>query len=191
MTSPKTDLDMTAGVIKETLLSSLAARRTALGLTQSELASRANVSRMTVQRAEALDADMALSSFVALSLAMNTTVRLVAETAADDPDVFKPAWADIVHRGTSYNRTQYDKGDRDRQREASFATNWEAANVPAQPGLAPMLQTLVPQHSQEQASAVATTMQWLGSEVGFGFLTKVLEEAGYSIVDGKNSKKRY
>lgn len=180
------DLEETANVVKQTLLASLSARRSALGLTQAELANRAGVSRMTVQRSESPGADMSLSSFVAMGLATNMTVRLVADTSSDDPDVFKPSWRDLVHRGTSYNRTQHDLGYRDRQREAAFATNWEAANPAEQQGLAPMLQTLVPQHTQDQATAVATVVQWLGSEVGFDFLTKVLAEAKYSIVDNLN-----
>lgn len=180
------DLEETANVVKQTLLAALLARRTALGLTQAELATRAGVSRMTVQRAESPGADLSLGSFVAMGLAANMTARLVADTSNDDPDVFKPAWTDIVHRGTSYNRTQYDKESRDRRREAAFAKHWEGANVAEQVGLAPMLQTLVPQHTQDQATAVATVVQWLGSEIGFDFLTKVLADAKYSIVDNLN-----
>ncbi|WP_157103374.1 helix-turn-helix domain-containing protein, partial [Variovorax sp. WDL1] len=145
----KEDLTHVAPLVKNTLLSQLANARTAMGLTQAELASRAGVSRMTIQRTEAEDADTSLSTFVLLALALNHTPRLVAKSDDDDKDQYTPLPAGIVHRGYAFNRTKSDLEYRDRQREAALAQEWEAANQDRL-GLPPLMQTLVPNHTQEQ-----------------------------------------
>ena len=54
---------------------------------------------------------------------------------------------------------------------------------PNSPGPVPVLPVLLPGCTQEQATACATVMQWLGTDVGFQFLRQTLAQAGYSIVD--------
>lgn len=171
-------------VVRNTLLGELRTARVSLQLSQTEVAERAGLSRMTVQRAEGENADVSLATFTKLALAVNLTPRLVAASAVanGDPDQYRPPAGDIVHRGLAHNRTRHSLTDRDRQRERELSKRWEAANS-ANPVLPPLLESLVPGHSQEVASAVATVVQHLGSEVGFGFLRNALEAVGYEIVD--------
>src|SRR5450830_1061820 len=152
------------------LMAQLAEARKALGITQAELAARIGTSRMTVQRYEQEGANPQLSNFLATALALNLTPKLVASGSADAA----PLAQDLVHRGYAHARTLRDRDDRDRQREAALATTWEAVNEHKRFGLSAILPALVPDCSQEQASACATVVQWLGSEVGFDFLENAL-----------------
>jgi transcriptional regulator with XRE-family HTH domain len=175
-------------MVQAALLGQLTDARKALGLTQAELAGRVGISRMTVQRAEAPEADPQLSSFVALALALN----LVPQLRANDDEMGPPAAQDLVHRGLHHVRTRHDLEFRDREREAAFAGAWEAANRHDAQGLtavAPLLSELVPGCTQDQASTAATVVQWLGTTVGFEFLEQALGAAGYAVVDKRKAKK--
>lgn len=173
-----------AECVQASLMSQLATARQGLGLSQAELAARAGTSRMTVQRCEAENADTTLSTFLALALALQLTPRLHGAEEGNS-ESYVPASKDIIHRGTHYNRTKHDLQWDDRKREQALAQAWEAANEHRDVGLAPILQTLVPHHTQEQASAVATVIQWLGTEIGFEFLSRALARAGYQVTERK------
>ena len=174
--------------IQSALLGQLTDTRKALGLTQSDLAKRIGMNRMTVQRAEAPEADPQLSSFLAIALALN----LLPQLRTSDDELGPPAAQDLVHRGLHHARTLHDLQYRDREREAAFATAWESAN-PHDPQLLaampPLVSELIPGCTQEQASAAATIVQWLGTTVGFEFLEQALSTAGYAIVDKRAKKK--
>ena len=100
----------------------------------------------------------------------------------------------LRHRGVRYEeRTSVE--DFVGRREKAFADEWEKENKLRvrdfnTPPMS-LLQALMNKNnafipvSQETATAVATIVQWLGSPVGWGFLNKVLEEAGYRIVEKK------
>ncbi len=186
-TSQAQELVHVASLHRANLLGALRAARESQGLTQDELAQRADVARMTVQRAEAEGADASLSTFLELTEALNLQVHLGEPEAEVTPHP-----RDLIHRGLAYNRTKHDLEWRDRQREAALAKSWEAANEHRDFGLSAILPTMIPGVTQAQATAVATAMQWLGSEVGFEFLTRALEHAGYAIHDTKSAaaKKR-
>jgi transcriptional regulator with XRE-family HTH domain len=187
MTSDRVDdLQHQASLVRASLLGQIAERRKSLGLTQGEVSERTGSSRMTVQRAEAEGADTQLSTFVQMSLALGITPSLAG--AGNSDGNVEQAPEDIVHRGYHYVRTLHDLDWRDRQREAALAKSWEAVNEHRVHGLSPILPTLVPGHTQAQASAVATIVQWLGTEVGFDFLTRALDQAGYDVVDKKKKK---
>lgn len=187
MGTTSTNVEGVEDVVRATLLGGLRTARTGLQLSQADLAERAGVSRMTVQRAESEDADVSLATFTRLALALNLTPRLVASSDEGDVDQYRPLATDIVHRGLAYNRTKHNLTDRDRQRERELAKRWEAANA-ANPVMPPLLESLVPGHSQEVASAVATVVQHLGSEIGFAFLCHALEAVGYEVVDTRAKK---
>lgn len=174
----------------EMLISKLMTQRSHLGLSQAELAVRIGRNRMTVQRAEAPKTSPAISTFLELAVGLNLTPHLLTDNEKVET-VSGIAPADIVHRGAHFNRTRYDLEYRDRQREAALAKAWEAANVTRNTGLVPIMATLVPGHTQAQATATATALQWLGSEIGFDFLKSALANAGYEIVDvsAKKGKK--
>jgi transcriptional regulator with XRE-family HTH domain len=188
MTQPSSLAAEQTEALQEALLTQLTETRKALGLTQAELANRTGMSRMTVQRAEAPGADPQLSSFLAIALALN----MLPQLRAQDEELGPPAAQDLVHRGLHHNRSQHDLQFRDREREASFAAAWEAANNQDTRGLtavAPLMSELVPGCTQDQASASATVIQWLGSELGFIFLEEALGKAGYALVDKRAKKK--
>lgn len=170
------------------LLGQLTETRKTLGLTQNELADRVGLSRMTVQRAEAPDADPQLSSFLAIALALN----LLPQLRTSDNEMSPPATQDLVHRGLHHVRTLHDLQYRDREREAAFAGAWESANPNDPNGLTalpPLLSELIPGCTQEQASAAATVVQWLGTTVGFEFIEQALATAGYAVVDKRPKTK--
>lgn len=158
--------------------------REAAGLTQADLAQMTGVSRMTVQRCEGVGADPQQSNFLAFALALNLMPKLVPIGETDAA----PLPQDLVHHGYARNRTRYDLQDRDRQREAAFAKAWDKVNEHHPVGLSAVMPHLVPGCTQAQASACATAIQWLGSEVGFDFLQRTLEHAGYKLVDTQAAK---
>lgn len=167
--------------INRALLSQLRTRREELGLSQSALAERAGTSYKTVQRAEAVGGDPQLSTFTALCLGLGTSPLLIGAGGSSRTDPVDETAA--IHRGLAHNRTKSGLEHRDRQREAVFSKSWEAVNEHTTFGLSPVMRHLVPGYSQEQASAAATAIQWLGSEVGFDFLERALEAAGYAITE--------
>jgi len=177
------DIQHQASLVRSSLMGQVTEQRKALGLTQGELSARAGTSRMTVQRAEAEGADLQLSTFVELALALGLTPQLAG--ANDTDGALEQVPQDIVHRGFHHNRTKHDLNWRDRQREAALSKAWEAVNDHTTLGRSPIMPTLLPGHTQAQASAVATIVQWLGTEVGFEFLTNALGQAGYAIVEKK------
>lgn len=171
-------------VLQENLLSNLTESRKALGLSQAELAARVGVNRMTVVRAEAEGADPQLSTFLGMALALG----LMPALPAPDSDWASPPPCDLVHRGYAHVRTKHDLDWSDRRREAALSKSWEAANIDNTYGLSPALPAMVPNCTQDQASACATVVQWLGTDLGFDFLSRALAAAGYTIVE-KPAKK--
>lgn len=90
--------------------------------------------------------------------------------------------APLVHTGFAHSRTQVSNGAIDTQREKAFVKAWIEANPPASPyGKQPILHALVPQCQGRDAQVAATMVQWLGSQVGFHFLSEALACAGYEI----------
>lgn len=171
-------------VLMENLMSKLIEQRKALGLSQAELAERVGVNRMTVVRAEGEGADPQLSNFIAMALALGLVPSLPAPSEMWNA----PLPRDLVHRGYAHVRTKHDLQYSDRRREAALAKSWEAANVDLTYGVSPTLPALVPNCTQDQASACATVIQWLGSEGGFDFLTRALGAAGYAITEAPPAK---
>lgn len=169
-------------VLQETLLSKLTESRKALGLSQSELAERIGKGRQTVLRAESEGADPQLSTFLSMALAMG----LVPALQAPDSEWSAPLPRDLVHRGYAHVRTKHNLEWSDRRRESALSKSWEAANVDQTYGVSPVLPALVPNCTQDQASACATVVQWLGTDVGFEFLTRTLAVAGYAITEVPN-----
>ncbi len=170
-----------AEILASDLINKLIDTRKGLGLTQAELAERIELARMTVQRTETKEGGLKLKTFLLLALAMNLSPELnQAGTAASAPRV-----EDLVHRGKAHNRTRHDLQWRDREREAALAAAWEKINEYQPVGATPLLAALLDDPTQPEASAAATVIQWLGSEVGFGFLTEALASAGYSIIDSR------
>jgi DNA-binding XRE family transcriptional regulator len=222
------DIEYVQALVRQSLLGGLAQQRDQLGLSQTEVGERAGLSRMSVQRAEAPDADIQLSTFVALALA----VRLVPQLRASQPlpgipldlrkdwkqlthkvwavlrqhdhtlpdhaldamrDILEAAGVDqsampvseLVHRGLAHGRTRNALN----RREAVLAQAWEQVNQPSTV-LPPVVEHLVPGCSQEQATAMATAVQWLGSEVGFDFLERALDAAGFEIKAKSAARRR-
>jgi len=92
----------------------------------------------------------------------------------------------IIHVGYRPERCNHPCGDLERQ----FAYKWLEVNT--RPGASvPLLVRLLDTErdgsysfsaiSQRDAHVAATMMQWLGTNVGFGFLLEVLEQAGYDV----------
>lgn len=187
------EIQQQADLLRQHLLAVVATARGQLGLSQSEVAQLMGRARMTVQRAEAEGGNVALTSFIEMALAVGLTPRLLAvgEEIASAPDAvaIAPHPANIIHRGYHFNRTQHNTDWDDRKREAALAKAWQTVNEP-DGGLSPVMETLVPGHTQAQASAVATAVQWMGSEVGFDFLKRALGKAGYEIVQTAPAGKR-
>lgn len=68
--------------------------------------------------------------------------------------------------------------------ERAFAEIWAADND-RNPSMPPILETLIPDCTQEQATAVATVIQWLGSNVGQNFLARV--EDKHTAMEGRRA----
>lgn len=105
----------------------------------------------------------------------------------------------VLHRGIDYKRTKVEYPDHT-NREKVFADEWEKENI-ARPGLnygMGILQDLMvidkspslPPYrklkvpfwiTKRDAAITATVIQWLGSNVGFSFLTVCLRKCGYEI----------
>jgi transcriptional regulator with XRE-family HTH domain len=158
------------------LLDQLKVRRTELGLRQEDVAQRTGLSKITVTRTETEGANPTVHNFVRMALALNLQPTLVG---VPEGHVLPQ---DIVHRGLAYNRVSAPLDGKDREREAALAAEWESANQWRQFGVQALMPALVPGHTQEQATAAATAIQWLGSQVGFDFLTATLDACGYDVV---------
>ena len=166
-------------LLETALLGQIARQQEALGLTNAELAQRAGVNRMTIQRAREDHTTPRVPNFIAMALAVGLTPTLVAS----GKEAVSQHEASMVHRGLHFNRTKRDPDWRDTQREKALAKAWEAWNEYKNVGSSPVMRNLVPNYDQTQASAVATAVQWLGSDVGFDFLKQALDAAGYDVVD--------
>ena len=163
------------------LIAELQAFRQARHVTQAELGERIGASRVTVSRVESQAVDPQLSTFLAMARACGLVVQLCEP---DKTSAQQTANRRVLkHRGLSHIRTRHDLSWRDRQRERALARAWEAANKPQAVGLQPIMPSLIPNCTQEQATACATVVQWLGSEVGFDFLKQALSQAGYEVTD--------
>ena len=178
MKHQETSLSVRAQALRSRWMLALRAAREALSLTQAEVGRELGVSRVTVHRVESEAADPQLSTFLGLALACGLSPSLegTGEEGCADPRTLK-------HRGLAHVRTQHEPSWRDRQRERALAKAWEAANKYQPVGLQPIIPSLIPGCTQEQATACATVVQWLGSEVGFDFLKQALSQAGYEVVD--------
>lgn len=161
----------------------LAERRKAMGLSQQDLAARAGVTRMTVQRAET-ESNVSFDTFLQLAAALNLVPALTAgpgeENALREQAYVPPQ--NMVHRGTQHLRTRHNLDFSDRKREKALADAWEKANEHKSTGLEPLMHTLAPGATQPMATAAATAIQWLGSDIGFDFLKKALQKAGYDVI---------
>jgi hypothetical protein len=107
----------------------------------------------------------------------------------DEPDL---NIEDIIHVGYRPDRCEHPTGDLER----AFAFRWLEINTPD--GGAPLLVKLLDRGrcrstvysaiSQRDAHVAATIIQWLGTNVGFGFLISVLEEAGYKLDERERNR---
>lgn len=164
-----------AGAIEE--------RQRALGLTTVELARRSGLDRLTIRRTREAGNDPKLSTVVAMAMAVGAQVG-VESTVVENGYGQEST---LVHRGLAWNRLNKTEKARDIDRERALARNWETANIsPA--WTSPMLLALLGKCTQDQASAAATVVQWLGTEIGFEFLKTALKDAGYDIVDTRRNK---
>jgi hypothetical protein len=92
----------------------------------------------------------------------------------------------LQHQGFSHARILRNDGMDDTHRERSLAEAWEAQNPPTgQVGVQPVLAALIPDVTARDAQVAATVIQWLGSGVGFDFLSEALESAGYKVSEIK------
>lgn len=167
------DLEHLARIEGSRLVQELAKQRKDLGLTMEELAERTGRNRMTIQRMEGEQTDPSLETFLLLAWALNRRVALVADSAE------QPALApeQLVHRGLAYARTRNDAT------EKAFAKFWEGHNKHQSFGMQPLMKYLVPNYDQDQATAAATVVQWMGTQEGMIFLREVLASVGKEIVD--------
>lgn len=167
--------------LRRSLIEQLTVTRKSLGLTQAELAERVGCARMTVQRAETITEGTSLETFLVLALALN----LFPMFRFDEGQKGYTMPQDLIHRGLCHERTQRNPEWRSTQREAVFAKAWEEINEVCPVGVQAILPALIPEITQPQATAAATVIQWLGSDVGFAFLKETLEKAGYDLLDAR------
>lgn len=223
--------DQESSTTQEGLLGQLRQRRERRELSQSDLARTAGVSRMTVQRMEAPQADTQLSSFIAVAESLGMRVQLVDdETGAPvTSSVQGDEWNETVerllqvaysnesapsagvrnamrevlvavsrnrseaaarvpltHRGLYHTRTKLAHN----KREALFAAAWLQENSPRPHFGQPVHESLVPDCTPDQATAMATVVQWLGSQIGFLFLRQVLQAAGDEVIAAEERRAR-
>jgi DNA-binding XRE family transcriptional regulator len=167
------------------LIDALTKARKKAGLSQTAMSEQSGLSRMTFVRMEgAEDADPQLSTVLSAAALLGLGVELVdpaTKAGLQDP-------ATMVHRGLSWNRLKRDSSWDDTRRETALAKRWEAVNKASIGGDTPVMTHLVPGYTQEQATAAATAVQWLGSDIGFAFLQEALATAGYEVVRKRKSK---
>lgn len=117
------------------------------------------------------------------------------------------AKAKIEHVGKSAHRLKGEACDQQR-REKAFAAKWAEYNTDDSSSASylthllctrmatradrPLLfcgnQVQDRELTQDEATAAATVVQWLGSNVGFSFLEEALRDAGYRIVTDRQRK---
>lgn len=162
---------------RQTLLGCLRERRMELHMAQGALADALGISRMSVARAERPDADLQLSTFLAMArgLGLSVSVKPLGRASTEK----KP-----VHQGLAHNRVATAELRKFNAVEAAMAKSWGAANEhsPQLPGL---MHQLIPGFNARDAEVAATVVQWLGSEVGMAFLTKAMSDAGYVLQPAK------
>lgn len=158
--------------MQASLLGQISAARKDRKLTQAQVSARTGRTRMTIQRAESDLAGVGLSTFVEMALVLGL-VPVLKESEGG-------ARA-LQHKGVRNHHLPAEVASLGLSLEAAFAKGWEAVNAEAQLGFAPILSTLIPAATQEQATAAATAMQWLGTDVGLGFLRNVVSAAGYRL----------
>jgi DNA-binding XRE family transcriptional regulator len=162
-----------ADQLKDGLLGALRTRRRQLGISQIDLADWIEVRRQTVSDGELHRANFSLSTLVRWIRALNLTATLnTIDDELSNGQVLRTLWV---------NRRKYDL--REDQRVCALAESWENANQQHSLGLGAVLAALVPGVTPSQSRAVATVIQWLGTELGFDFLKRTLALAGYAIVD--------
>lgn len=87
----------------------------------------------------------------------------------------------LAHVGFEAQRVVFPSGDLER----TFAFRWVERNREEWCLLDRLLSTEAdPRGATERdAKVAATVIQWLGTNVGFGFIRSCLEEAGYKIIE--------
>lgn len=165
---------------RQALLGGLRDRRLELQMSQGALADALGISRMSVARAERPDADLQLSTFLAMARGLGLTVstKPVGRTVADKR---------VSHQGLAHNRIASAELRKFNVVEAALARAWGIANEhsPQLPGL---MHQLIPGFSSRDAEVAATLVQWLGSEIGMAFLTKAMADAGYTLSPAKSTQ---
>lgn len=85
----------------------------------------------------------------------------------------------IRHEGKNYRRLEPINYN---PREVAFARRWEEEAPRVLPWILCGDGTKITSDlTQEQATDVATVVQWLGSNVGFSFLIAALKRCGYAV----------
>lgn len=167
---------------RDELMTSLAERRKQMGVSQTALAEKLGLSRMSVARAERLGTDLQLSTFLGMAKGLGMEVRL-------KPPKEQKVGADkkSAHKGLAHNRIATEDLRKRNPLEAQFSKSWMAANDHS-PQLPGVLHQLVPGFHARDAEVAATVVQWLGSEVGFAFLRQALAEAGYAVTEPRKNR---
>ena len=78
----------------------------------------------------------------------------------------------MKHEGFSKDRL---KPERENQREVAFSEAWKRENGYGRNGNH-LVDQLIPDATQRDATVAATIIQWLGSNVGIGFLRDVIHD---------------
>lgn len=102
-----------------------------------------------------------------------------------------------IHRSIDYHRVEHDREHRPDSLELAFADVWEQENE-SEPGVNRghgILQALMMNRgdflgsqqarliiTRRDAAVAATAIQWLGTNVGGGFLHKVFQKAGWELL---------
>ncbi len=180
MRKPRTHAAPTASVTaphhQEALLGKLRQAREELGWSQQDLAECAGLSRMSVARSESAQAQVKLATFLHMAHALGLSVTL-----KEKGNGRQVASEDLVHKGVAHSRV-VGQAAKLNPTEVVLANAWAHVNA-ENPHLPPILKTLIPGCTQEQATAAATIVQWLGSSVGRDFLTRALSKAGIALVE--------
>lgn len=106
----------------------------------------------------------------------------------EDPDT-QEELLPLEHKSIDLDRLKHPSGDL----EKAFAEKWENINRPDRAinfGMGTLQDLMVNQRegtkvdfwiTQREATIVATVIQWLGTNVGFGFLLEVLSKVGMTV----------
>lgn len=108
-----------------------------------------------------------------------------------------------THRGVRHYRLNSGQNIQSNHLEAVFAQAWEQENIlkgERRSTDSPLLQLLLQKHvggpltplskelveyDQHAAEVAATVVQWMGTNVGFGWLQETLKQAGYTVTKDK------